>query len=96
MKTYPQAVRSGIVQNGSFNSALEYLSNNLVFVTWNMELLMPHPLALSDFWYLQNSVSCFEIIVIFGRKTRFLACRLLRFQDIENRRQPKDAPRWAA
>ena len=52
--------------------------------------------GISDFWYLQNSASCFEFIVIFGRKTRFLGYRLLRFKDIENRRRPKDAPRWAA
>ena len=96
MKTRPLAVRSGFVQNGSFNQVLEYSSNILVFGTWNMELQMAHLLAVSDFWYLQISASCFEIIVIFGRKMRFLGCRWLRFKDIENRRQPKDAPRWAA
>jgi hypothetical protein len=58
-----------------------------------MELQMAHLLALSDFWYLQNSASCFEIIEIFGRKTWFLGCRLLRGKYIETRRRPKDAPR---
>jgi hypothetical protein len=58
-----------------------------------MELQMAHLLAVSDFRYLENSASCFEIIVIFGRKTRFLGWRMLRFKDIENRRRPKDAPR---
>jgi len=30
-----------------------------------MNLQMAHLLALSDFRYLQNSATCFEIIVIF-------------------------------
>jgi len=94
--TRPQVVRSWFVPNGSHNKVLEYSSDNLVFGTWNMELQTVHLLAVSDFWYLQNSASCFEFIVIFGRKTRFLGYRLLRFKDIKNPRQPKDAPRWAA
>jgi len=63
-----------------------------------MELQTAHLLVgvVSDFWYLQNSASCFEIIVIFGRKTRFLGYRLLRFKDIQYWRPPKDAPCWAA
>jgi len=61
-----------------------------------MELQTAHLLAVSDFWYLQNSASCIEIIVIFDQKTRFLGYCLLRLEDIKNRRRPKDAPRWAA
>jgi len=95
-KTRTQPVQSGFVPNGSFNSVLEYSSDKLVFGTWNMELQTAHPLGVSDFWYLQNTASCCEIIVIFGRKTRFLGYRLLRFNDIENWRQPKDAPCWPA
>jgi len=60
-----------------------------------MELQTVHLLVVSDFWYLQNSTSCFDIIVIFGWNTRFLGYRLLKFKDIENRRRPKDAPHWA-
>jgi len=57
-----------------------------------MQLWTAHHLVVSDFRYLQNSASCFEIIAIFGPKTRFLGYRLLRFEDIENQRRPKDAP----
>jgi len=95
-KTWTKPVRSGFVPNGSFNQVLEYSPDNLVFGTWNMELQMAHLLAVSNFWHLQNSASGFEIIVIFGWKTRFLLYRLQRFKDIENRRPPKDAPCWAA
>jgi len=76
--------------------SLEHSSDNSVFGTWNMELQMAHLLAVSDVWYLQNSASCFEIIVIVVRKTSFLEYRLLRIKDIENRRQPKVVPCWAA
>jgi hypothetical protein len=31
-----------------------------------MELQMAHLLAVSDFSYLQNLASCFEIVIIFG------------------------------
>jgi len=51
-----------------------------------------HLFVVSDFGYHSNSESCFEIIVIFGAKTRFFSWRLLRFKDIENGRRPKDAP----
>jgi len=60
-----------------------------------MELKTVHLLTFSDFSYLENSATCFEIIVIFGRKMRILGYRLLRFEGIENRRRPKDAPRRA-
>jgi len=95
-KTRTKPVRSGFVPNGFFNLVLEYSCDNLVFGTWNMELLMAHRLVVSAFWYLQNSGSGFEIIVILGRKTRFLGYCLERFNDIGNRRRPKDAPCWAA
>jgi len=94
-KTRPEVVWTWLVQNGSFNYLLECSSDTLVFGTWNMELQMAHLLAVSGFWYLQNSASCSEIIVIIGRKTGFLGCQLLQFKYIENRRRPKDAPRWA-
>ena len=55
-----------------------------------------HLLVVSHFWYLPNSATCFEIIVIFGWKTRFLGYRLVGFEDIKNRRLPKAAPYWAA
>jgi hypothetical protein len=57
-----------------------------------MQLRTAHLLVVSDVWYLQNSASSFEIIAIFGPKTRFLGYRLLRFEDIGNRRRPKGAP----
>jgi len=53
---------------------------------------MAHHLAVSDFRYLQNSARGFEMIVILGRKTRFLGYRMERFKDIENRRPPTDVP----
>jgi hypothetical protein len=96
MKTRTCPVWTRFVPNGSLNQVHEYSSDNFVFGTRIMQLQMAHLLVVSDFWYLQNSVSCFEIIVIFGVKTMFLGCRLLRIQDIENRRQPKDAPCKAA
>jgi len=57
-----------------------------------MQLWTAHLLVVSNFRYLQNSASCFEIIAIFGPKTSFLGYRLLRFEDIQNLRLPKDAP----
>jgi len=95
-KTQTKPVWSRFVPNGSFKSVLEYSSDNSVFGTWNTELQMAHLLAVFNFWYLQNSASGFEIIVILNRKTRFFGYRLQRFQDIDNRRRPKDAPCWAA
>jgi len=57
-----------------------------------MQLWTAHLLAVFDFGYLRNSASCFEIIAIFGPKTRFLGYHLLRFEGIKNRRQLNDAP----
>jgi len=57
---------------------------------------MAHLLVASDFRYLQNSASGFENIVIFRPKCMFLHHRLPSFEDIENWRRPKDAPRIAA
>jgi len=52
MKTRTWPVRSGFVQNGSLNQVHKYSSDNLVFGTWNMQLLTAHLLVVSDFWYL--------------------------------------------
>jgi len=57
---------------------------------------MAHLLEVSDFWYLQNSASCYEIIVIFFPKTSVLGYRLLRFEDMANWRPPNDVPCGAA
>jgi len=95
-KTRPEPVWSGFVPNGFLYEVLEYWSDDVVFCIWNIELQTAHLLAVCDCWYLQYSASCIEIMVIYGRKTRSLGYRLLRFNNIENRRRPKDAPRWAA
>jgi len=94
-KTQPQPVPSRFVPNGSPNYVHEHSSNNLVFGIWNMQLQTAHLLVVSDFWYLQNSASCFEIIAIFCPKTRLLGYWLLRLEDIKNRRWPKDVPSGA-
>jgi len=56
-----------------------------------MQFHTTHFLGVSDFAYHKNSASSFEKGAILGPKTRFLPNRLLNFNDIENRRQPKDA-----
>jgi hypothetical protein len=61
-----------------------------------MQLCKAHLLVVSDFPYLQNSVSGYENTVIFRLKTMFLQYRLWSFEDMENGRRPKDAPRKAA
>jgi len=63
---------------------------------WNMQHCMAHLLAVSNVEYLQNSASGFKNTDIFGPKTMFLGHLLLGFEDIKNRRRPKDAPRNAA
>jgi len=61
-----------------------------------MQHCIAHLLAVSNVQYLQNSASGFKNTVIFGPKTMFLGHHLLSFEDIKNRRWPKDAPRKAA
>jgi len=72
-KTRPQPVRSWFVPNGSLNKVDEYTSHNLMFGIWNMQLWTAHLFVVSDFWYLQNWASCFEIIAIVGQKLGFWA-----------------------
>jgi len=60
-----------------------------------MQLCMAHLLVVSNFRYLQNSASGFEITVIFRPKTMFLHHWLLSFEDIKNRRLQRDAV-WKA
>ena len=91
-KTQNHPVWSRFVANGSVNYIHEKSSENLALGIYNMQLQTVQLLAISDFRYLQNSTCYVEIIVIFGPKTRFLSYHLRRFDDIENRRQPKDAP----
>jgi hypothetical protein len=57
-----------------------------------MQLSMAHLLVVSDIRYHQNSAGSFENTEIFRPKTMFLYHQLLSFEDIENRRQPKDVP----
>jgi hypothetical protein len=90
-KTRPQLVRSGFVPHSFLHWVDEYWSHNSMFGIWNMQLWMAHLLVDSDGWYLQNSVSCSQIIAIVGPQTRILGWRLLRMEDIENRRMPKGA-----
>jgi hypothetical protein len=61
-----------------------------------MQLQTAHLVVLPNVGYLGNSASYIEIDVIFGPKTRFLVCRLLRSEDIENWRPPRDVPCRAA
>jgi len=52
--------------------------------------------AVSHFWYIQNTESCFEMIVIAGRKMNYLGYHLVIFKYIETRIRPKDGLCWAA
>jgi len=61
-----------------------------------MQLCMAHLLVISNFQYLQNSASDDATTWFLGEKCLYFQSRLLSFEDIENRRQPKDAPCKAA
>jgi hypothetical protein len=61
-----------------------------------MQLCMAHLLVVSNVQYLSNSASGFEYTVIFGLKKMFLRNCFLSFEDINNRRPPKDAACKAA
>jgi len=53
-------------------------------------------MVVSDFRYLQISASGYQNTVILRPETMFLHHSLPGFEDIENRRPPKDAPCKAA
>jgi uncharacterized protein (DUF2461 family) len=61
-----------------------------------MQLCMAHLLAVSDFSYLQNLASDGAKTWFFDEKSLYFQSRMLSFEDMENWRQPKDAPCRAA
>jgi len=61
-----------------------------------MQLCMAHLLVVSDIQYLQNSASNGAKAWFLGAKSQYFGSRLLRFEDIENRRPPEDVPCKAA
>jgi len=61
-----------------------------------MQLCMAHLLVVSNFRYLQNLASDGAKPWVFSEKSLYFQSRLLSFEDIGNRRPPKDAPRNTA
>jgi len=61
-----------------------------------MQLCMAHRLVVSNFQYLQNSASTGAKTWFLGTKSQYFQSRLLRFEDIKNRRPANDAPCNAA
>jgi hypothetical protein len=57
-----------------------------------MQLCMAQLLVVSSLLYLQNSASDGAKTSFLGEKSLYFQSRLLSFEDIENRRLPKDAP----
>jgi len=56
-----------------------------------MQLSMAHHLVVSNFQYLQNVASDGAKTWFLGEKSLYFQSRLLSFEDIENRRPPRDA-----
>jgi len=86
----------GFLPNCSLNQVREYWSPKLVCGMPNMPFHTAHHLGVSDFAYHTNSASSCEKCAMLGPETRFLPNHLLNFNEIENRRTPKDAPCHAA
>jgi hypothetical protein len=57
-----------------------------------MQLRMAQRLLVSNLRYLQNSASDGAKTSFLGEKSLYVQSHLLSFDDIENRRLPKDAP----
>jgi len=61
-----------------------------------MQCCTAHLLVVSNVRYLQNSASNGAKTSFLGEKSLYFQSRLLSFEDIKNRRPPKDAPHRAA
>jgi len=61
-----------------------------------MQHSIVHGLVVSNYRYLQNSASDGAKTWFLGEKSLYFQSCLLSFEDIENRRPPKDAPCKAA